>query len=79
LAAQSAHSVTVNFFVLVAEPPEVVMVIAPVFAPAGTVAVTSLSEFALNSVAATPPKLTPVVCERLTPVILTDDHPHGLL
>jgi hypothetical protein len=35
-AAQSAHSVTVNFFVLVAEPPEVVMVIVPVFGPAGT-------------------------------------------
>jgi hypothetical protein len=43
---------------LVAVPPEVVMTIFPVIAPVGTVTVTLVSEFTVNVVAATPPKVT---------------------
>ena len=39
------YGATVNTPLLVADPPAVVMVISPVFAPAGTVAVTSVSLF----------------------------------
>ena len=60
-----------NLLVLLAVPPIVVIVIGPVTALAGTVAVTCLSEFTLNSVAATPPKVTSVVCLRLPPIICT--------
>lgn len=52
-------------------PPAVVIEIGPAVAPLGTVAVTSLSEFTVKEVAATPSKATPVVCLRLTPVIFT--------
>src|SRR5271170_1119308 len=65
------YSVTVKLVVLVAVPPFVVIVIFPVFAAVGTVAVTSVSESAVKSVAATPSKLTRVVCVRLTPVIVS--------
>jgi hypothetical protein len=47
------------------------MAILPVFAPVGTVAVTGVSEFTVNVVAFTLPKVTLLVCERLTPVIWT--------
>ena len=56
-----AHGVTVKFVLLVAVPPGVVIAILPVLAPVGTVAVTWMSEFAVNVVAATPPKVTAVV------------------
>ena len=56
---------------LEAVPPEVAIAIFPVFAPVGTVAVTCVSEFTTKVVALTPPKLTLVVCVRLTPVIVT--------
>ena len=46
---------------LVAVLPGVVIAIFPVTAPVGTVAVTCVSEFTVKAVAATPPKLTPVV------------------
>lgn len=47
------------------------MAIFPVTAPVGTVAVTCMSEFEVNVVAFTPPKVTFVVCLRLTPVMVT--------
>ena len=53
-----------------AVPPGVVMAIFPVFAPVGTVAVTSVSEFTVKLIADTPPKVTFVVCVRLTPVMV---------
>ena len=57
---------------LVEVPPAVVIAILPVFAPVGTVAVNCVSEFTVNVVAFTPPKLTLLVCARLMPVIWTD-------
>ena len=60
-----------NLWVLLAVPPFVVIVIGPVTALAGTVAVTCVSEFTLNSADATPPKVISVVCLRLTPIICT--------
>ena len=56
---------------LEAVPPGVVITIFPVFALVGTVAVTCVSEFTVNVVAATPPNVTRVVWARLTPVIVT--------
>jgi hypothetical protein len=61
----------VKLVVLAAVPSGVVMLIVPVSAPVGTVAVTSVLDFTLNSVAATPPKVTAVVWLRLTPVMVT--------
>jgi hypothetical protein len=55
------HCVTVKFVALAAVPPGVVMEIFPVCAPAGTVAVTPVSEFTVNAVAFTPPKVTVLV------------------
>src|SRR5271155_2198559 len=52
-------------------PPAVVIVIGPVIAPVGTVALTCASEVTMKVVAGTPPKRTCVVCVRLTPVIVT--------
>ena len=52
-------------------PPGVVTPIVPVTAPDGTVAVTCVSEFTVNVVAANPPNVTCVVCERLTPLMAT--------
>jgi len=49
----------------------VVIEIVPVVASVGTVTVTFLSESTVNSDAATPLKLTAVVCVRLAPVICT--------
>jgi hypothetical protein len=63
--------ITVNVPELVAVPPGVVITMCPVFAPLGTVAVTCVSEFTVTTVAFTPPKVTFVVCVRLTPVIVT--------
>lgn len=56
---------------LAAVPCGVVMSIVPVTAPVGTVSVTSVLDFTLNSVAATPPKMTALVWLRLTPVMVT--------
>ena len=56
---------------LVAVPPFVVILIVPVLAPVGTVAVTCVSEFTTN-VAAFPPKATFVVWVKLCPVIVTE-------
>ena len=52
---------------LMAVPPGVVIVMCPVFAPVGTVAVTCMSEFTVKLVAFTPPNVTFVVWVRLTP------------
>ena len=53
-------------------PPGVVMVILPVTAPVGTVAVTCVSEFTVKVVAALPPNFTAEACCRLVPVITTE-------
>jgi hypothetical protein len=52
---------TVKVDALVAVPPVVVTTMFPVTAPVGTVAVIWISETTEKVVAATPPKLTPVV------------------
>src|SRR5579872_4309743 len=71
-AAPSTHyCVTVKTPELIAVPPGVVIAILPVFAPEGTLAVTSVSEFTTTVVALTPPNVTLLVCVRLTPVIVT--------
>ena len=49
--------ITVKLVALVAIPPGVTMTILPVFAPVGTVTVTSLSEFTVK-LAALPPMVT---------------------
>src|ERR1700724_872151 len=69
--APSYHGVTVKLVALVAVPPGVVIAILPVRAPLGTVAVTCVSEFTVKAVAFTPPKVTLLVCVRLTPLIVT--------
>ena len=56
---------------LLALPAGVVTVIFPVFAPVGTSAVTWVSEFTVNLVAAIPSKATAVVSVRALPVIVT--------
>jgi hypothetical protein len=62
--------ITVKLVALVAVPPDVTMTILPVFAPVGTVTVTSLSEFTVK-LAASPPMVTREVCVRLIPIIVT--------
>ena len=62
---------TVNTLALLAVPPGVVMLIFPVKAPDGTVAVTCVFELTVKVVAFTPPNFTEVACERLMPVIVT--------
>jgi hypothetical protein len=52
-------------------PPKAVMVIAPVVAPAGTIAVTALLELTVNA-AGVPLKLTAVAPVRFVPVIVTE-------
>jgi hypothetical protein len=54
------------------EPPAVEILIGPVAAPEGTVAVTDQSDAALKLAAATPPKVTALVDVRFAPLILTD-------
>lgn len=71
-------ALTVKAPELLTVPPGVVTAIFPVIAPMGTVAVSCVSEFTVKVVAATPPKVTLVVCLRLTPVIVTTV-PTGLL
>jgi len=53
--------VTVKIPKLFAVPPAVVIPILPVLAPLGTVASTSVSDFTVNMVAFTPPKVTALV------------------
>ena len=60
-----------NLALLLAEPPLVLTAIFPVLAPLGTVAVICESEFTVK-VAATPPKVTLVVCLRPLPVMTTE-------
>ena len=48
------------------------MEIFPVIAPVGTVAVTCVLEFTVNTVAATPSNLTAVACNKLIPWITTE-------
>lgn len=62
---------TVKLLVLVAVPTSVVMLIMPVVAPVGTMAVKEVSDTTLN-VVLTPLKLTVVVPVKLAPVIVTD-------
>jgi hypothetical protein len=64
------HGVTVKTPLLDTDPPAVVIAMCPVFAPVGTVAVTSVAELS-KKLAFTPPKVT-FVASRLTPVIVTD-------
>jgi len=61
---------TVKFVALLAVPPEVVTVIGPVVAPAGTVAITC--EPLTLKVALVPLNLTAVVPVRFAPLIVTD-------
>ena len=65
------YCVTVKMAELVAAPPGVMTAILPVFAPLGTLAVTSVSEFTTTTVALTPPNVTLLVCVRLTPLMVT--------
>jgi hypothetical protein len=48
----------VKLLVLLALPPFVVTAILPVFAPVGTIALISVSEFTVKVAAVTPPKVT---------------------
>jgi len=65
-----AGGVTVNAVALVAVPPGAVTTIVPVDAPAGTVAVSDVSEATMND-APVPPNFTLVVPVKLVPVIVT--------
>jgi len=60
----------VKFVVVVTAPPGPVILIPPVVAPVGTVAVTVPSSTTVK-LACTPRKVTPQVCMRLTPVMVT--------
>ena len=63
---------TANAVVLLAVPPRVVtMIFSPVFAPAGTVALTCVSDSTVNAAALPPIDHAANVCLRLTPVIVT--------
>ena len=57
---------------LVEDPPFVVTITFPVFAPVGTIAVICVSESTVKFVVFTLPKVTLVVCVRLTPFITTE-------
>jgi len=61
-ARRRCYCVTVNIDTVVAVPAGVLRPIAPESAPMGTIAVTCESEFTINFVAFTPPKVTLVVC-----------------
>ena len=61
----------VKLVLLVAVPPAVTTVIAPVDASSGTVAVICVAESTVNTVAAVPAKVTDVVPVRLVPVMTT--------
>ena len=65
--------ITVKVAALEAEPPAVVIVIFPVIAPAGTIAVTWVAEFTVKAVVFTPPKATVVVWVSPEPVMTTWD------
>ena len=59
--ASFLDQITVKVWALVALPPLVVIAILPVLAPAGTTAVTCVSELTEKLKALTPPKVTAVV------------------
>src|SRR5215472_2576271 len=65
--ARERHGVTTKGTAAV--PPAVVITRGPLFAPVGTVACTSVSEITVKAAfnPFTPPKVTAVVCLRLTP------------
>ena len=63
---------TVKLAALVAVPPAVVMLILPVVASVGTVAVTEFADTTLNVVASIPLNVTSVAPNRLVPVMVTD-------
>src|SRR5438445_5231404 len=58
----SEDHVAVKTVALVAVPPAVVILILPVTAPVGTVAVTCVAELTVKAVAFTPPNVSAVVC-----------------
>lgn len=62
---------TVNDVVPIAVPPAVVIVIFPDFANAGTIAVTCLSLFTVK-LAVLVPNFTSDVCDKLTPLMVTE-------
>jgi hypothetical protein len=70
-AALAAEAVGVNVALVVAVPPGVVTLIAPVVAVVGTTAVTCVAETTWKLAAATPLNFTPDVALRLLPVIVT--------
>src|SRR6266853_7004762 len=63
--------VTVKLPELLAIPPSVVMLIVPVVAPVGTVAVTCVSEFTVKDEASVPLNLTNEAPVKLPPVMTT--------
>jgi hypothetical protein len=65
--------ITVKVGALAALPLGVVILIFPVIAPAGTVAVTCVAEFAVKADAFTPPKVTVVAWLSPAPVMTTCD------
>src|SRR5579863_1699985 len=65
------YGVTVNFAELLPVPPGVITEIFPVLAPVGTLAINCLSDFTMKVFCVTPPKVTLVVCVRLSPLIVT--------
>jgi hypothetical protein len=72
LIAGEGKAVTVKLPLLVAVPPCVVTLIAPLVAPAGTVACIELADLTANALAATPWNLTTVAPAKLLPEIVTD-------
>jgi hypothetical protein len=71
VSPEIAGWVTVNVAALVVVPPAVVMAIGPEPAPAGTTAVTSLSETTVYVLATVPPKLTELAPVNPVPVMST--------
>jgi len=65
--------ITMKVAALVAAPPVVVILIFPVIAPTGTVAVTCVAEFTVKTDAFVPPKVTAVVWVNPVPMIMTCD------
>jgi hypothetical protein len=76
---ENNYGVTVKLVGLHEGAPVVVILILPVTAPVGTVAVICVSEFTLKLVAVTPPNFTLLVCVRLRPVITTGVPPGPLV
>ena len=71
LVIEGMGTVTENDEALVAVPPEVVTLIAPVVAPDGTVAVICVDELTVKVVALAPLNVTAVAPVKFAPVIVT--------